>query len=107
MKRWKITDKTGFERFYDQDEQPTRVECWGLPERLAEDGVTILPAEYTIESWEVVPTKEELTAKCLWQRQQEYPTPQEFMDAYFDGGQGALDALAAKRQAVKAKYPKP
>lgn len=40
-------------------------------------------------------------------RRREYPTPEEFMNAFFDGGQTALDALQAKRLEVKQKYPKP
>jgi hypothetical protein len=32
---------------------------------------------------------------------------EEFMNAYFDGGEAALTALQAKRLLVKQKYPKP
>jgi hypothetical protein len=36
----------------------------------------------------------------------EYPTVEEFMHAWFDGGTVALDALATRRNATKVKYPK-
>lgn len=39
-------------------------------------------------------------------RLKEYPTHEEFMHAWFDGGTVALDALATRRNATKVKYPK-
>lgn len=35
------------------------------------------------------------------------PSAEEFLNAYFDGGQAALDARQAASLAVKAKYLKP
>lgn len=50
---------------------------------------------------------EYLLAKCLEQRKAEYPSPEEYLNASFDGGETAIQALQAKRLEVKAKYPKP
>lgn len=44
---------------------------------------------------------------CILKRVSDYPTPADFLNAFFDGGQAALDELQAKRLAIKAKYPKP
>lgn len=64
-----------------------------------------LRAEYTVEITDI--SAEYDLAQVISQRKSEYPSPEEFMNAYFDGGQAALDALQAQRLAVKAKYPKP
>lgn len=64
-----------------------------------------LKATYTIEIEDI--TAEHTLSQILSSRKGEYPSPEEFMNAYFDGGQAALDALQAARIAVKAKYPKP
>lgn len=83
---------------------------WGLPERPeldeygGETGV-ILPAEYTIEVVDI--TAEADLAKCIANRKAEYPSPEDFLNAFFDGGEPALAELQAKRLSVKAKYPKP
>jgi hypothetical protein len=84
--------------------------CFGLPERpeLDADGNptgNILPAEYTIEIEDITAQYE--LEQCILKRIAEYPTPQDFLNAFFDGGQTALDTLQAQRLAVKAKYPKP
>lgn len=83
---------------------------WGLPDRpeLDADGNptgVILPAEYTIEIEDI--TAQYALAECISKRVSEYPTAADFLNAFFDGGQPALDALQAKRLAIKAKYPKP
>lgn len=65
----------------------------------------ILPAEYTIEIEDI--TAQHALAECISKRVAEYPTAADFLNAFFDGGQAALDALQAKRLAIKAKYPKP
>ena len=64
-----------------------------------------LRAEYTIEIEDI--TYEHDLAECIANRVSEYPRPEEFMNAFFDGGQDALDELQALRLAIKAKYPKP
>jgi hypothetical protein len=83
---------------------------FGLPERdeLDENGNPTgnrLPAEYELKI--IDRTAQHALAECLAKRVAEYPTPSEFLNAFFDGGQAALDVLQAKRLAVKAKYPKP
>jgi hypothetical protein len=61
--------------------------------------------EYTIEIIDI--TAEHALQECISKRVAEYPTPAEFMNAYFDGGEAAVAALQVQRLAVKAKYPKP
>lgn len=83
---------------------------WGLPERdvLDEEGNPTgnkIPAEYTIEIIDI--TSEHALQQCIQNRKAEYPTPEEFMNAFFDGGDEAVQALQAKRLEIKAKYPKP
>lgn len=43
----------------------------------------------------------------LDKRRAEYPTAEQFLDAYFDGGEAGIEQLRKLRLAVKAKYPKP
>jgi hypothetical protein len=64
-----------------------------------------LKAEYTVEIEDI--TAQHALAEVIAKRVAEYPSAEEFLNAYFDGGQSALDALQAARLAVKAKYPKP
>ncbi len=63
-----------------------------------------LRATYTVEIEDV--TQEVANQQVVQKRMAEYPTPEDFLDAYFDGGEAALAALQAQRLAVKAKYPK-
>lgn len=44
---------------------------------------------------------------CLNNRKSKYPSAEEFLNAYFDGGQEELNNLELKRLAVKAEFPKP
>jgi hypothetical protein len=74
-------------------EQCVASNAWGQPE------------EYTVEIVDI--TVEHALAECIESRKSEYPTPEEFMNAFFDGGDSAVEALKAKRLAIKAKYPKP
>lgn len=64
-----------------------------------------LKAEYVIEIVDI--TQEHALKECIANRKAEYPTMEEFLNAYFDGGEVAVQELQAKRIAVKAKYPKP
>jgi len=113
MKKIKVTEKSGASCEYINDgEILTRLHLMGhgLPERPELDSEgnptgTMLPAEYTVEITDV--TAEYELKYCIQNRKMEYPSPEEFMNAFFDGGQAALDALQAKRLEVKAKYPKP
>jgi hypothetical protein len=64
-----------------------------------------LKSEYTVEIEDI--TAQHALAEVIAKRVAEYPSAEEFLNAFFDGGQAALDALQAARLAVKAKYPKP
>lgn len=64
-----------------------------------------LKAEYVVEIEDI--TAQHALAEVIAKRVAEYPSAEEFLNAYFDGGQSALDALQAARLAVKTKYPKP
>jgi hypothetical protein len=64
-----------------------------------------LKAEYTVEITDI--SAEYALEECISKRKSEYPSAEEFLNAFFDGGEQALAALQAKRLAVKAKYPKP
>lgn len=89
-----------------------------IPAQLDEQGNEIAPevpavmqefvklrAEYTVEIEDI--TQEHALAECLAKRKAEYPSPEDFLNAYFDGGDPAVQLLNAKRQEIKAKYPKP
>jgi nitrogen fixation protein len=64
-----------------------------------------LKAEYTIEIEDI--TAEHELGECIRKRKAEYPSAEEFLNAFFDGGDEAVAELQAKRLAIKAKYPKP
>lgn len=64
-----------------------------------------LKAEYTIEIEDI--TAQHALEKCIADRKAEYPSPEDFLNAFFDGGDVALEELRAARLAIKAKYPKP
>lgn len=64
-----------------------------------------LKAEYTVEIEDI--TNEYNLQQVIMKRKAEYPTPEEFMNAFFDGGDEAIAALQAKRIEIKSKYPKP
>lgn len=64
-----------------------------------------LKAEYTVEIEDITAQYE--LKQCIAKRKAEYPSAEDFLNAYFDGGQTALDALQAARLAIKTKYPKP
>lgn len=64
-----------------------------------------LKAQYTIEIVDI--PQEHALKECIANRKAEYPTMEEFLNAYFDGGESAVQILQAQRLAVKQKYPKP
>lgn len=64
-----------------------------------------LKAEYTIEIVDI--SKEHALQECIAKRKAEYPTMEEFLNTFFDGSEEDMQALHAKRLAVKDKYPKP
>ncbi len=63
------------------------------------------PIGAIVEIWDY--SYEYELAECIGKRVSEYPTPSDFLNAYFDGKEEALHDLELKRLAVKAKYPKP
>ena len=69
-------------------------------------GNTLL-AEYEIVIEDLNQNPEYLLQQCIQKRRSEYPSAEEFLNAFFDGGDEALEALKSKRLEVKAKYPKP
>ena len=94
------------------------VDAEAIPEVLDESGAIIeeaipakkhkevrLRAEYSIEIEDI--TAEHELAECLRKRKLEYPTPEQFMNAFFDGGDQALQDLRDLRLLIKGKYPKP
>jgi hypothetical protein len=64
-----------------------------------------LRAQYTVEIVDV--TAEHELAQCIQSRKAEYPSAEDFLNAFFDGGDEALEELRQKRLAIKAKHPKP
>jgi len=64
-----------------------------------------LRAEYTVIV-EDITTQYELD-QAIIKRKAEYPTAEEFMNAFFDGGDDAIASLQEKRLLIKQKYPKP
>jgi len=64
-----------------------------------------LRAEYTVSVEDI--TQEHNLQQAIMKRKAEYPSAEEFMNAFFDGGEDAIAALQEKRLQIKAKYPKP
>lgn len=60
---------------------------------------------YSVEVVDI--SHEHALEECIAARRAAYPNPEEFLHAFFDGGQDALNALQEKRLAVKAAHPKP
>jgi len=63
-----------------------------------------LRAEYTVEIVDI--TAEHALQQALAARKSEYPSAEEFLNAFFDGGDEALEELRQRRLVIKAKYPK-
>lgn len=113
MKKIKVTEKSGASIEYINDgEILNRLHLMGhglpeLPELDKEGNPTgnIIPAEYTVEIVDI--TAEHELNQCIANRKSEYPTMEEFLNAYFDGGEVAVQELQAKRVLIKQKYPKP
>lgn len=74
----------------------------------AKAGILALHPEWTNYRFEEIDiTLDHDLALCLQRRRAEYPTAEQFLDAYFDGGEAGIEQLRKLRLAVKAKYPKP
>jgi len=67
-------------------------------------GVWGAAGEYTVEIIDI--SAEHALQQTLAARKAEYPSAEEFLNAFFDGGDEALEALRQRRLAIKAKYPK-
>lgn len=96
--RWVVEDSESYDPS-DVLETETREDSSGLKTWVK------LKAEYTIEITDV--TFEHALQECIQNRIRAYPSPEEFLNAFFDGPEIALDLLRQRRYEVKAKYPKP
>ena len=63
---------------------------------------TQFPAQSTVTYSDI--TYYKLLEGCIGSRKEKYPTPEDFLNAWFDGG---IDDLELRRMAIKATYPKP
>jgi hypothetical protein len=116
MKKVTVKNLAGIQTHGAQIEDPTAWiaeavagNWWGLPERPELDEMgqptgVMLPAEYTVSIEDI--TSEYNLQQVIAARKAEYPSAEEFMNAFFDGGEEAIAALQAKRLEIKAKYPK-
>ncbi len=66
-----------------------------------------IPAEYDIVIRDITEDPEFKLEQCHQKRRAEYPTLEELVVALFEQDQQAIMKLQERRQAVKAKYPKP
>jgi hypothetical protein len=64
-----------------------------------------LKAEYSVEIVDI--SAQVALENCMAARKAEYPTAEEFLNAFFDGGEAGLEVLRAKRLAIKQRHPKP
>jgi len=69
-----------------------------------QDTINYLFAEYPEGIVTIIDVELE---NCINNRKAEYPTIEDFLNAYFDGGEVAVQELQTRRLAVKSKYPKP
>lgn len=94
MLKIKVTEKSGASIEYQSE---TMID----PSKMGHGS----PEDYTIEVEDI--SHEHAMAQCLAARKAAYPSPEEFMNAFFDGGQDSLNALQLKRLEIKAAHPKP
>jgi hypothetical protein len=94
MKRFKVKDKNGIISEYIS-EQELNWTALGLGEA----------GEYSVEVTDI--SYEYDLAQCIAARKAAYPSPEEFMNAYFDGGEQAIEVLRHIRLTIKAAHPKP
>ena len=88
------------EEIYKQTQGPDAdVDQWVASEPLPEGAV--------IEYIDLDQDYDFQLAQAIAKRKAEYPSPEDFLNAYFDGGMPGLDVLREQRLVVKAKYPKP
>ena len=63
------------------------------------------PGSYSVEVLDI--SHEHAMDECIAARKAAYPSPEEFMNAYFDGGEQAVEVLRQIRLTIKAAHPKP
>lgn len=100
--RWVLHKDEPMAEAYDEAdvlEEKVEADIDGTPHKYVK-----LKAEYTIEIEDI--TAQHELEQVIAKRKAEYPTAEEFLNAYFDGGEAALTALQEKRLAIKSKYPK-
>lgn len=100
MKKVIFKNKHGFVFNEIQDEDPTEKIKKELEDQERDGGIGI-----TFEVFDI--SYDYALNECYQKRLAEYPTIQEFLDAYLDGNKSDMDALRAKRLEIKVKYPKP
>lgn len=113
MFKIKVTEKSGASIEYIGDESVISKlpeMGHGLPERPELNGEgaptgVMLPAEYTVEVVDI--SHEYALQECLAARKAAYPSPEEFMNAFFDGGEQAIEIMRQVRLTIKAAHPKP
>jgi hypothetical protein len=116
-------------------EQNLSTNAWGLPERwlpdflegvetrevttgnslISDEGLEyaemqteyLHPAEYTYEIVDLSKDHDYLLAECIAKRKAEYPSIEEIVVALIEDDKDVLRTLKDKRNAIKAKYPKP
>jgi hypothetical protein len=60
---------------------------------------------YSVEVVDI--SHEHALEECIAARKAAYPTPEEFMNAFFDGGEQAIEIMRQVRLTIKAAHPKP
>lgn len=95
-------DAPGAESYAEEDvlEEKIVIDDLGVEKKFVK-----LKAEYTIEIEDI--SSQYALEQVIMKRKLEYPSPEEFLDAMFDGGGEAIEKLKQRRLAIKAKYPKP
>jgi len=95
-------DAPGAESYAEEDvlEEKIVIDDLGVEKKFVK-----LKAEYTIEIEDI--SSQYALEQVIMKRKLEYPSSEEFMNAYFDGGPEALGVLQMKRLEIKTKYPKP
>jgi hypothetical protein len=73
---------------------------WHITGEIGEDWVELEEPEFPMPDPNYQPPYE-------FQRRNEYPPIEDYIDGVVKGDQAQIDAYIAKCQAIKAKYPKP
>ena len=73
---------------------------WHITGEIGEDWVELQEDEIPLPDINIKPPYD-------FQRRNEYPPIEDYIDGVVKGDQAQIDAYIAKCQAIKAKYPKP